>query len=145
MKWMALIVLMFAGVGCGSQATVQKFDVPFSQAEKTLRTLYPPAFGSMPVDKLPTGAAKFEGAFVDIRRDEMTSGKQVVQVREWAHINKFDNPPLHRTTVVLKALSHGCEVEVQSPNSNKAVLLPSRDEAYEQNQMNQIAEALNKK
>jgi hypothetical protein len=145
MKWLALTLLMLVGSGCGSQATVQKFNVSFSDAEKSLRTLYPTTMGDKQVDELPAGAAKFDGRLVDIRRDELPYSKQTIVITEQNGISKFRDDYLHRTSVVFKSVDGGCEVEVQTPRNNKAVLMPSRDEAYEQKQMNQIAEALNKK
>jgi hypothetical protein len=133
--WLLSSLLLLSAVGCGSQATVRQFEVPFAQANTKLQELYPSTYDG----RRPANVPHLSHSIVFIARNETVRDQLTILVDEQ------EQQPIHRTKIVLRKLApDSSEVSVQTSRSNKAVLIPSRDEAYEQKQMDAIAEKLKK-
>ena len=140
-------LLLLSAVGCTSKGTVREFNVGFDAANTKLRTLYPSVLTLDGTNQPSAGAAKLGGQIATIRRDELSKDWQVtIQVVEYSGVmDAIAAPPARTSDIVLKAVgSDKCQVSVLTSTATKAVLIPPRDEAYEQKQMDQIAEALKK-
>lgn len=137
MKWLVLIVLTLAGVGCSSTGTIsgassRHFDTAFEEVDAKVREIYPPV--------LVPATIRDGDQKLTIKRDELSRDRQVMIVLQAIPAEAG------RTTILLDGnVASGCNVSVQVSKSKKSVLLPVRDEEQEKAVLDNIAEALNKK
>jgi hypothetical protein len=148
-------ILLLAAVGCasgsGAGSTTRQFNVGFVDADHRLRELYPPLLAMhmvsdtpyaqvmMPEDSRPVVKVDaLEGPAATILRDETSEHQEKIIVTEGT-----TKSTRRRTQISLKSIGDDkTEISVQSSTSSKAVLIPPRDQAYEQKQMDAIAAKL---